>query len=63
MSSNACINVCQIIKLSCVKNRVPSYCWPCAYMRSCVVAKINTDIYFQCLVHAHSSNPEARELA
>ena len=59
----------QVIKLSTrVKNRVSPYCWPCIYMRSCVVAKIIiishyiTDIYFQCLVDAHSSNPEAREL-
>ena len=62
--------MCQVIKLStCVKNRVPPYCWPCVYMQSYVVAKIIiisnikiTNIYFQCLVDAHLSNPEAREL-
>ena len=59
----------------CMYKRVPGYkikhlCEnPCVYMRSCVVAKIIiisniiiTNIYFQCLVDAHSSNPEAHEL-
>ena len=45
-----------------------SYYWPCVYMQPCMVTKLYyvkhyiTDIYFQCLVDAHSSNPEAREL-
>ena len=56
----------------CIYKRVPGYKIKhlCTVgMRSCVVAKIIiisniiiTNIYFQCLVDAHSSNPEAREL-
>ena len=61
----ACINVSQHpgykIKDLCEKQGASLLLALCIHAILCFKHYI-TDIYFQCLVDAHSSNPEAREL-